>query len=183
VKRRLFNFAALLSLSFAILMAGLWARSHWIKDLWKLPLPVRYASLESYSGFLGFSVSFSKQIAQPDWNSVRAKGFVLTKEMVSFQESRHEPPSATFRFTGVMAAGYLIGVPHWFVCLLCLLLPAVWWWRRWRFARARERGLCPKCGYDLRASPDRCPECGQQIDPGAKPEQFAVKTGAATSRS
>ena len=32
--------------------------------------------------------------------------------------------------------------------------------RRRRRRRRAAAGLCVRCGYDLRASPERCPECG-----------------------
>ena len=51
-------------------------------------------------------------------------------------------------------------VPYW----APLLLVGGGGWlvgRRARLKRYRlRRGLCPACGYDLRATPEQCPECG-----------------------
>jgi hypothetical protein len=61
------------------------------------------------------------------------------------------------------AAVYGLAVPYWFVSLLLgagLVRSAARWRRVRQTDRRTAAGQCPACGYDLRFSPDRCPECG-----------------------
>jgi hypothetical protein len=61
--------------------------------------------------------------------------------------SRLPPPMAYSVHDGVIVGALL-------TILLILASRMDWGWHRGRF------GLCVFCGYDLRATPDRCPECG-----------------------
>jgi hypothetical protein len=72
-----------------------------------------------------------------------------------------------YRFAGGRQQGrrekFSLTVPHWLIVVLSAALPVrrAVTRRRQRVLSGRLRlGLCPTCGYDLRASPDRCPECG-----------------------
>ena len=52
-----------------------------------------------------------------------------------------------------------LAVPYWMMALAFMITPLV------QIAvvqrrRPKDFGKCPSCGYDLRATPDRCPECG-----------------------
>jgi hypothetical protein len=58
-----------------------------------------------------------------------------------------------------------IAAPYWAISAL-LASPSLVLrkrWQKWRESRRRGQGLCLACGYDLRASEDRCPECGTII--------------------
>lgn len=54
----------------------------------------------------------------------------------------------------------VIVVPHWAMAFLLLIPPATVAARRSRAFLRRRRHRCATCGYDLRAGPERCPECG-----------------------
>ncbi|SRR5258706_2219021 len=55
-----------------------------------------------------------------------------------------------------------IGIPCWMLATALGLIPALMAALRiCRIWRTRlQPGLCANCGYDMRATPDRCPECG-----------------------
>jgi hypothetical protein len=59
--------------------------------------------------------------------------------------------------------GWAIFWPHWFMLLLTCFLPLSWLRRWWNQRRRFKRGQCPQCGYDVHATPDRCPECGTAL--------------------
>jgi len=51
-------------------------------------------------------------------------------------------------------------VPWYAVILATAALPLLRLRRVWIRRRGAAAGRCVSCGYDLRATPDRCPECG-----------------------
>ena len=60
--------------------------------------------------------------------------------------------------------GWIVRLPLWipsasFGCVLLLC-----WLPGRRQSKRAAQGLCAKCGYDLRASKDRCPECNTLIN-------------------
>ena len=84
----------------------------------------------------------------------------LWKDSMSFG---HMERSMAMR-SGAVLRQHQVIVPLWFTAWLFAMPPGLWL-RRYRRRRDRiRRGLCLRCGYDLRASPDACPECGFSRD-------------------
>jgi hypothetical protein len=54
----------------------------------------------------------------------------------------------------------IYAAPWWVFVVVTAILPGAMLVRHRKIRRRARTGQCIDCGYDLRASPDRCPECG-----------------------
>jgi len=157
IRRRLFASVSVLSLFLCLATVGLWVRSYWIGELWTRVSPT----------WDSFTLSTVPGSAQFSWgrrhpSNMWAVGW-------SYWSS---PPSSD---GSLLAMGYFppmspsghprVRIPFLLFTLLFALAPA--WWLlnllgpRRTLHRRRKLGLCLGCAYDLRASPERCPECGR----------------------
>jgi hypothetical protein len=93
-------------------------------------------------------------------------------------ESVHLSSHSSFHYIALIA-------PGWFPLLLVLLPPAASSLLLVRRGQRIDAGLCPSCAYDLRASPDRCPECGEvndSIHNTASASPVSIPDGQASER-
>ena len=57
---------------------------------------------------------------------------------------------------------FRMALPFWLLATAFATPPVAAAYRRWRRHHRSKHNRCRACGYDLRATPDRCPECGTE---------------------
>ena len=177
MKRRLFNSLSAMSLLLAVSLLTMWIRSYWASEVvhWGLtmqPMVVRLYEIGSANGVvcagrIQVTAGTPRFVSPPTgWSEgwfrlpkTAASSMGVERSWAGFGlYSRH-----TLRQAGLIDDYKGVQLPYWFLTPLAGWLPTVWGVkakRRWQRERRRGLGLCLHCGYDLRATADRCPECG-----------------------
>jgi hypothetical protein len=167
--------ATLLCLLLSIATVALWIRSHTdLDDLERFPDPRHYWIVRSAEGRLFLQDTHA---ATPFWSDaprtryttgeltrLKYANLPLRYQAAGFGYGYHADLSPLPRTT---ITAHVYQVPHAFPALLFALPPAFWLrgYFRTRTRRVRRSAnACERCGYDLRATPDRCPECGAAVD-------------------
>ena len=140
-----------------LVSAAAWGRSLYAEDLLRADVKDGgYWWVVLRSGFGSLTIVWDPRIT-----AVHA----LTRSSRAIEPHRRFRPLGFFQYEPLATTdgtGAIIAFPWWLPCLAGAVLPAAWLIARQRRRRRLALTLCPACGYDLRASPDRCPECGAE---------------------
>ena len=171
--RHLFTVAAAVSLLLFIAAAVLWVRSYRVSDMLKWTWTRHERALLSSRGIVGCvdawfgnpgspaeSADFTHQTARPPEDFGSNRNTFFGRIGFAYTNSRGEND-----WLGIVAVRGLT-VPLWSVLVATSIMPMGWCGLA-RGRRRRERrerhGQCVRCAYDLRATPDRCPEWGTVV--------------------
>jgi len=187
VRGRLFASVALLCLMGFIGTMLLWARSFLPADLHTGVADGRLVLLFSSSDMTNhwkYRYGRERELpvrAEDLWRSVRVGQFISPERVVVLptgpggalvQQSNNPVPQAggvagvqwITEPTGTTPLPYrMIVIPLLYMALPLAVPPALWLALALRRRRRLRAGLCRNCGYDLRGTPGRCPECGTDV--------------------
>lgn len=175
VIRRLFTFASMLSLLLCVATLILWVRSESIRDSCGQQLGTRYWLIRSGRGRIVVDIRFN--VPPHTHRTWMFESSPQSRHLLSIEErprSFWEANGFSFQFQpyrwpdGRIDHDLKVLTPWWTWAALFSLIPATSLWLAARRRPARPKGSCPNCGYDLRASKSRCPECGTPIPPNAE---------------
>ena len=165
--RRLFTLCSAASLLLCVAVCGLWGRSYRCADEVRWEGARTWAAVNSSRGRI---VAYHATALIPGGLSP-GKGVVRYERgapgeahLAAWLPLR--PNRLGFGLRSGTAAGarlHYAVVPTWAAALPLagpVAFAALAWRRRKRRRWYTRRNLCPTCGYDLRASPGRCPEFG-----------------------
>jgi hypothetical protein len=184
VKRWLSTVAAAMSLLLCTMALALWVRSSIVCDRLHVPLddPTRPVlaptSLLTRRGWPMGTPAYlypSFDVESAEGSICFAKLFLLdsrgTNPWSGGTWDQRDIPSLPLLCPGRFGFGLgiqgatlskAVRIPYWAIVVAGAPLPIIWAQRSLRARRERTAGLCRVCGYDLRATPERCPECGTE---------------------
>jgi hypothetical protein len=176
--RRLLSLLATLSLLLGVSVVTLWAYSYWTgtvfqrSDLgdsmsWRVCrgrvviLRVGQTTLTDPPGPIWVVPGVTPVWERPvSWRFSTGDPRRLLAEIDGLGMTRdwHVAGLAVYAYTSPGIAATAWHIPLWLPALLLTIGPAA---RLLTLRRRSRSGHCRRCGYDLRATPERCPECGR----------------------